>query len=112
MSMGVTRTITFGKDSVYYVIQNRGIYILPPIYKGAYQVKGNRLITRFSADNFGRISVIPYEFSPVPGNAGMYEMFANGTFRVVDGRLIIQHTGYYNRKPEPTITIYRLNPRD
>ncbi len=111
-SMGVVRTITFGKDSVYYVIQNRAIYILPPVYKGAYVVSGNRLITRFSDANLARSSVIPQEFSAIAGTPDFYELFANNTFSFEGDRLVIRYTASVNGQTQPATATFYRSPTD
>lgn len=111
-SMGVVRTITFGKDSMYYVIQNRAIYILPPLYKGAYEVRGNRLITRFSGSNLTGSSVLPQEFSEIARTPGNYEIFANNTFSFEGDRLVIQYTSSAKGQTQPATATFYRSPTD
>jgi hypothetical protein len=111
-SMGVVRTITFGKDSVYYVIQNRAIYVLPPIYKGVYEVRGNRLLTRFSGANLAGSSFIPQEFSAAAGAPGFYELFAGGSFSFEGNRLVIKYTASANGQAQPATATFYRSPTD
>jgi hypothetical protein len=111
-SAGVVRTITFGRDSVYYVIQNRAIYTMPPLYKGAYEVRGNRLITRFSGANLAGNSYIPQEFSPVAGAPGLYEIFANNTFNLDGNRFNIRYSSSVNGQTQPATATFYRSPTD
>ncbi|WP_342644787.1 hypothetical protein [Mucilaginibacter sp. CSA2-8R] len=107
---GLIRTLNFDKDSVYSTIYSRSpaIYFVPFLFKGAYQVQGNRLTMRFKAENFSKSPVLPDGFSASVNWPGEYELFTDATFSLTSGQLNIKHTSATGGQPQTTVvTFYR-----
>lgn len=110
---GTPRTLTFGTDSVYFTAYSTTSPVMFIVYKpitGTYQVRGNQLTMRFTADNFTGMTTLPDGFSPSVAAPGSYDLFPDATFSFEDSRLLIRYRSGTGLQSQWLNVMFKRNP--